>query len=197
MVDGDTINVGDARVRLHGVDALENAQICGTWSGRNELPTAGSRKKSRCPLRAVRRSARPSILLATSPPSRAAPWMAPISARRWSPRGWRWLMPNIMAPMCRARPPLGWRGGHLARRGRGALRLVACQAQRPDGFRARPGRVEAGGCASKGNISGRGRIYYMPSNPLYGRTKIDTSAGERWFCDESDARRAGWRPAGS
>lgn len=26
-------------------------------------------------------------------------------------------------------------------------------------------------------------------------TKIDTDAGERWFCDEAEAMGAGWRPA--
>lgn len=53
-----------------------------------------------------------------------------------------------------------------------------------------PERVEAGGCAIKGNISGGGRIYHMPGDPYYGRTKIDTGAGERWFCSEAEARRA-------
>ncbi|WP_342670103.1 thermonuclease family protein [Limimaricola hongkongensis] len=33
VIDGDTLDVGGARVRLHGVDAPENAQSCGTGSG--------------------------------------------------------------------------------------------------------------------------------------------------------------------
>lgn len=50
------------------------------------------------------------------------------------------------------------------------------------------------GCDIKGNISGNGRIYHLPGSSAYARTRIDTSKGERWFCSESEARAAGWRP---
>lgn len=50
-------------------------------------------------------------------------------------------------------------------------------------------------CLIKGNINQKKeKIYHTPwSSPHYKRTKIDTGKGERWFCTESDARRAGWR----
>ena len=51
------------------------------------------------------------------------------------------------------------------------------------------------GCDIKGNISGNGRIYHLPGGAHYARTRIDESKGERWFCSESEARAAGWRPA--
>ena len=57
-------------------------------------------------------------------------------------------------------------------------------------------RVESrsrGGCRIKGNISRHGRIYHVPGGHYYGRTRIDTSKGERWFCSEAQARSAGWR----
>lgn len=50
-------------------------------------------------------------------------------------------------------------------------------------------------CDIKGNISidtGE-RIYHVPGQKYYGATKIRTEFGERWFCTEADARRAGWR----
>ena len=51
------------------------------------------------------------------------------------------------------------------------------------------------GCPIKGNISRSGaRIYHMPWSPHYGRTKITAAKGERWFCDEDEAIKAGWRP---
>jgi hypothetical protein len=53
---------------------------------------------------------------------------------------------------------------------------------------APPGR-----CPIKGNISQNGRIYHVPGSPSYDGTKIDESAGERWFCSEAEARAAGWR----
>ena len=50
------------------------------------------------------------------------------------------------------------------------------------------------GCNIKGNISSNGnRIYHLPGTTWYGRTKINESKGERWFCSEEEARAAGWR----
>ena len=49
-------------------------------------------------------------------------------------------------------------------------------------------------CPIKGNISSSGqRIYHLPHSRDYQRTKINTRKGERWFCDEAEAQSAGWR----
>lgn len=53
----------------------------------------------------------------------------------------------------------------------------------------------AASCNIKGNISfdtGE-KIYHLPTQEFYASTTIDTSAGERWFCTEAEARAAGWR----
>jgi endonuclease YncB( thermonuclease family) len=51
-------------------------------------------------------------------------------------------------------------------------------------------------CRIKGNISRNGvRIYHIPGQQDYGRTRITESKGERWFCSEEEARAAGWRRA--
>jgi|APTNR8051073442_1049403.scaffolds.fasta_scaffold11754_1 endonuclease YncB( thermonuclease family) len=51
------------------------------------------------------------------------------------------------------------------------------------------------GCPIKGNINRKGeRIYHTPwGSRDYGRTKVDTSKGDRWFCSEREAVDAGWR----
>jgi len=52
------------------------------------------------------------------------------------------------------------------------------------------------GCVIKGNINASGeRIYHVPGNRYYDETKIDVGRGERWFCSDSEAVAAGWRPA--
>lgn len=56
-------------------------------------------------------------------------------------------------------------------------------------------KVPDADCAIKGNISGSGRIYHTPTDRSYGKTRIDTEKGERWFCSEAEARKAGWRAA--
>ncbi len=55
------------------------------------------------------------------------------------------------------------------------------------------GRLAPEGCPIKGNISARGKIYHMPWSSAYRKTKIDPARGERWFCDEAAAQKAGWR----
>ncbi len=49
------------------------------------------------------------------------------------------------------------------------------------------------GCPIKGNISKQGRIYHAPWSPWYSRTSVNLKHGEKWFCDESEAKAAGWR----
>jgi hypothetical protein len=52
-------------------------------------------------------------------------------------------------------------------------------------------------CPIKVNISRTTgeRIYHLPGQRYYSRTRIDLSSGERWFCSEDAARAAGWRKA--
>ena len=50
------------------------------------------------------------------------------------------------------------------------------------------------GCVIKGNISSSGeKIYHVPGQKYYNQTVISESKGERWFCSETDAQKAGWR----
>lgn len=54
--------------------------------------------------------------------------------------------------------------------------------------------ASSSGCRIKGNISAKGeRIYHLPDDITYEATRIDVSAGERYFCTEEEAAAAGWR----
>ena len=51
-------------------------------------------------------------------------------------------------------------------------------------------------CDIKGNIGKDGsKIYHMPKDEWYSKTMIDTQTGEKWFCSEMEAEKAGWRRA--
>lgn len=51
-------------------------------------------------------------------------------------------------------------------------------------------------CLIKGNINGEGeKIYHMPNQRYYEKTKISEGKGERWFCTPEEAEEAGWRRA--
>ena len=51
------------------------------------------------------------------------------------------------------------------------------------------------GCNIKGNVNQNTseRIYHVPGQKYYQETQISWLYGERWFCSEEEARRAGWR----
>jgi len=54
--------------------------------------------------------------------------------------------------------------------------------------------AHADGCDIKGNINRDGEmIYHVPGGRWYERTRVDESAGERWFCTDAEALAAGWR----
>jgi len=77
-------------------------------------------------------------------------------------------------------PPWDWRHQEIA---------VPSQA-----FIQIPDQASTRGCNIKGNISSNGEhIYHLPGQRYYGATQINGARGERWFCNESDARAAGWR----
>ena len=197
VIDGDTLDVGGARVRLHGVDAPETAQSCGTGTGAvwacgdwvtQETTLRFSGREAVCETVDIDRYERivarcavggadigetlVSEGLALAYVDYSEEYLDSEAEARAAGRGiWRG---EVEAP---------WDWRRAKREGRSAAAPKA--------------RVEAGGCAIKGNVSGGGRIYHMPGDPYYGRTKIDTASGERWFCNEAEARRAGWRHAGS
>ena len=57
---------------------------------------------------------------------------------------------------------------------------------------------DGGGCNIKGNISHNSgkRIYHMPGDRDYERTRISSSRGEKYFCTQARRGRQGWRRAG-
>lgn len=85
--------------------------------------------------------------------------------------------------------PYSWRAAAPAPTG---SRAPATSAGRSVG---RAGSAEhPPGCDIKGNINRKGqRIYHLPGSRFYEQTQINTANGERWFCNEEEARAAGWR----
>jgi endonuclease YncB( thermonuclease family) len=78
IVDGDTLDVGAIRIRLHGIDATEAGQTCKRANGR-----AGRKRRagSRIWLRVVTSSARRSIETPTAVSSRHAKPTASTSTK--------------------------------------------------------------------------------------------------------------------
>lgn len=83
----------------------------------------------------------------------------------------------------------------------GLWNQTPCSGSKGNAFQGYPpdgsgGQTESaqGGCEIKGNISSSGeKIYHITGQRYYERTKIEENKGERWFCTEEEAQKAGWR----
>lgn len=190
VVDGDTLRVGAATVRLQGIDAPESSQTCtdrsgGEWacgkSATRALAQLAARGTVRCDpmgkdvygrILAVCRTGEVDI------------------NRQLVLDGWAYAFVKYDS---RYRPEEDaarragrgiWRGGSEAPWEWRAGRL------------ARATETHADGCVIKGNLSASGeRVYHLPWQQAYKRTRVNTARGERWFCSEDEAQGAGWRRA--
>jgi endonuclease YncB( thermonuclease family) len=214
-VDGDSLEIGPARVRLYGIDAPEGKQTCRRdgrpWrcgeDAAAKLRTLIRNVDLRCTPRDVDDYGRTVAVCRAGTTDVNAEMVRSgfaLAYRRYSTdyvdeendarnahRGlwaaeftppWEWRReshdgastgagPGASPPPSRSAAPEGSGGGTVGKR--------------PPNPR----------CAIKGNISQTtgDRIYHMPGSSSYADTVIDERAGERWFCNEAEARSAGWR----
>lgn len=189
VVDGDTLVVGERRVRLEGIDAPESSQTCSRADGR-AWPCGDAATRT----------------LAALIGSRSVQCDDAGTDRYGRVLG-----------LCRAggtdlnremvRLGLAWAFVRYSRRyaeeetGARAARRGIWQGESQPAWDYRAGQWQAavpdapGGCAIKGNVSGAGRIYHLPWDPWYGKVRMEGGHRKRWFCTEAEAVAAGWRRA--
>lgn len=72
------------------------------------------------------------------------------------------------------------------------------EAERPAAYRTRrwdaARKTAPEGCPIKGQVVSGDRVYVLPWSPQYDRVRVREQRGGRWFCSETEARAAGWRP---
>lgn len=189
VIDADTWDVGGDRVRLFGIDAPELDQSC-TRKGGGDWPCgvwAADQVRARydgawatCDAVTTDRYGRTVARCAVG---------GRDAARQIVRDGWafayrRYSMDYDLDEKTAAVQGRGLHGSSTAA---------------PADFRAgRQAQAQPapGTCAIKGNISSKGeRIYHVPGQEHYDRTRISPAKGERWFRSEAEARAAGWRRA--
>lgn len=187
VIDADTIDVGDTRVRLFGIDAPEMGQPCsaegrewdcGAWA-RDAVRNRFEGAYARCQTRDTDRYGR--VVAQCDVDGQDMGRMIVHSGLAWAFRRYSETY------------DLDEKAAAIAERG-----LWAVDVQMPSDFRATRFAGDPApdqNCAIKGNISSGGRIYHMPGQENYGRTRINPTNGERWFCSPAEAETAGWRAA--
>lgn len=189
VVDGDTLDIKGVRVRLEGIDAPETGQTCGrkwvgTWScgaaATHVLENLVRDRDVACDSMGTDKYGRMLAICHAGALELNAEMVRQGYAWAFLKYSARYVDAEAEARTARAGV---WQG----------------DADPPWVFRERrwasAENAAPEGCAIKGNISNKGHIYHMPWSPWYGKVKVDEARGERWFCSETEAATAGWRPA--
>lgn len=202
VVDGDTLQINDDRIRLFGLDAPELRQECSRGGkpyacgevSRDALRDKIGKSKVKCTVEdrdIYGRSVSICYIDGTN-----------IDLNKW-------MVNNGQALAYRKFSKKYDQDEVDARMGKKGL--WSGEFEEPEAWRRKNGKgktnqtngsgavVEANvscgsGAPIKGNISSSGeKIYHVPGGRYYEQVKIDASAGERLFCSEADAVKAGWR----
>ncbi len=192
VIDGNTLYAGSQSIRLKGIDALEQRQICRikgqNWQCGRRATFALSRRISkgvvRCDWKTTDRHGR-AVAVCRAGDLNLNAWMVS--------EGWALPEPEFaeeFAEELTSAETAGkgmWRGEFIT------------PADWRDGVRMwhlKSSDAPSGNCAIKGAIHPSGvRVFYPPGDRAYNKVKIDVAKGERWFCSVEEARSAGWIPA--
>jgi endonuclease YncB( thermonuclease family) len=207
--DADTLTIGDARVRLEGIDAPETDQRCLTAAG--ELWMCGIAARDQ-----VRAYVGDRVVTCTSAGrdrykrTLAVCMVEDVNLNSWLVRqGWALAFRRYSQAYIGEEDgaqaeqrglwsgafiaPWDWRHRNKNTQILGALAVpVEAQAELlspASATKAPPG------CEIKGNVGRHGlRIYHLPGQISYEKINME-KLGARWFCTEEEAQAADWRKA--
>lgn len=194
VVDGDTIVLGETRIRLEGIDAPETTQSCGRrfvgyWRCGEEATRHLVHLIGKQPVRCE------DLGLDKYGRTLGRCFVGAMNLNAEMVRsGYAWAFvrysKSYVPQEAEAKKALAgiWQGSAMPAWDYRARSWAAAEVQ------------ALGGCTIKGNVTNGGRIYHMPWSPWYEKVQMDeggrgAAKGKRWFCSEDEAVAAGWRPA--
>ena len=189
VIDGDTLLIGDTRVRLEGIDAPESSQTCSRrWIGHWNCGRAAARELARltagrtveCRHHGIDKYGRMLGICYADGQD-----LNELMVRRgfaWAFVKYSQIYVTAEAEARAAKVGI-WQGEAEPAWDYRTRRWAGAEDEAPKG------------CAIKGNVSRNGHIYHVPWSAWYDKVKIEPARGERWFCTEAEAVAAGWRPA--
>jgi len=211
VVDGDTLTLGTARIRLEGIDAPETDQICLNASATRWTCGIGARDRLSSHI------AGRSVVCVSSGTDRYGRALGTCSLGGENLNEWMVLQGWALAyvqysskyvcaeEQARTNQRGLWSGAFIApwdwrHRNRNTIILgalsVPIDAQKvllaPSGKEGAPSED----CVIKGNVSRNGeRIYHAPNQKYYAKIDMSKRNGTRWFCTPDEAEAAGFRRA--
>ncbi|MFC7290764.1 thermonuclease family protein [Hirschia litorea] len=198
VTDGDSLRIGDERIRLFGIDALEGKQTCRfkneEWacgrSSRKALERAIGRERVSCTVYDKDRYKRSVSICRVGEVDLNEAQVRNGWAVAYTQYSKRYVNAETDA---RVNERGIWRSEFI-RPHDYRKEIKAINEKRAIQNQAKP--IKAG-CDIKGNISsGSGnRIFHVRGQRDYERTRINVKNGEQWFCTEAEAYAAGWRKA--
>jgi endonuclease YncB( thermonuclease family) len=210
VIDADTMVIGEARVRLEGIDAPETDQVCLDAKGqrwtcgieaRDRLKHRIEGRELSCVKRGKDRYSR-TLAICSAQGQELNPWLVreglalayvqyshvyvPEQTAARDARKGMWSGAFIA--------PWDWRHRNKQTIVLGAL-SVSATAQSELLAPVSSVNAPSPDCIIKGNINQKGeRIYHMPGQRNYARINMADS-NKRWFCSEEEAEVAGWSHA--
>ncbi len=189
VIDGDTIDVGGVRVRLEGIDAPEQAQTCKKADG-GDWPCGHVATRAMQEMAEGRETVCRNHGLEKYGRTLGTCFVAGRNVNAELVKlGLAWAFVRYSSTYVAEE-----HAAHAAHLG-----IWQAPTMTAWDFRAKAWVAQAeeapNGCAIKGNVNANGHIYHMPWSPWYDKVRISGHAGKRWFCSETEAVAAGWRPA--
>jgi endonuclease YncB( thermonuclease family) len=189
VIDGDTLDVANTRIRLEGIDAPETGQTCqradgsdyscGTNATRALIGLIAGHALD-CYSRGLDKYGRMLAICFVGARDLNAEMVRQGHAWAFVKYSKHYIAQEAEAQAAE----IGiWQGPAQPAWEYRAKRWAVVEAAAPEG------------CAIKGNVSTAGNIYHMPWSPWYQKVSMGADKGKRWFCSEAEALAAGWRPA--
>ncbi|MEQ8823873.1 MAG: thermonuclease family protein [Filomicrobium sp.] len=187
---GDILMVGDEKVVLKGIEAPGNRQTCRTQSGRrwscgrealNALRRVTGYETLECAVEGADAAGRKIAECTIGDKNIAAELVRKGSV--FAQSGFFAAFSQEEGEARSAKRGL-WKGTAQTRSEYRSERWQAALKQAPDG------------CPIKGKVRAKSRdnVYLMPWAASYRNYKVSKRRGDRWFCSEQEALKAGWKP---
>jgi endonuclease YncB( thermonuclease family) len=209
IVDGDTVEILQVKIRLSGIDAPETDQVCLDAKGekwacgiaaRDQLNRYSNGQTWECTTTGTDQYGR-SLANCFIEGEDVSAWMVrsgwALSFVRYSHA---YDADEVVAKEARAGlwsgafiAPWDWRHRNKATIIQGAA-SVPVNAQTILLGAVSASEAPSPECVIKGNVNRKGeRIYHLPGQLNYSQISMQKGLGERWFCTAADAEAAGWR----